>query len=268
VWEKPISPTGQPFRFVQNLKVDRRAGYEMGFYKSLDHDRLYFVHDYGLRTRSFEYRDGELEEVELPWESNLDRIMRWLVPTIGQAIAILIVGLLLLIGSAEWIARTQHSRYEFGLQSRILAPIGLRCLARAIDLVLILMLSIVSVWRIGIIGLAELANDLWLHIPLAETGLRAPLNQAISWAAVTFVILVVTQAIWGVTPGKWLCGLRVMRSTLRPCGFARSLLRELTFVLDAPLLLTILPGIASMLLSDQRERIGDRFADTVVVRKN
>jgi len=69
----------------------------------------------------------------------------------------------------------------------------------------------------------------------------------------------------GVTPGKWLFGIRTMRSTLRPCGFARSLVRGLFYWLEIPLLVTPLPAAASIVFSQNRQRFGDRVADTLVV---
>ncbi len=77
--------------------------------------------------------------------------------------------------------------------------------------------------------------------------------------------LVAVEGAWGVTPGKWLCGLRTLRTTLRPCGLARTILRDALVWLDIPLLLTPIPAAISCVLSPYRQRWGDRFADTVVV---
>ena len=78
--------------------------------------------------------------------------------------------------------------------------------------------------------------------------------------------MILIQSRWGFTPGKWLLGLRMLRTTLRPCGVARSLLRELLMAVDAPMLLTPLPGITSMLSTDCRQRLGDLAADTLVIQ--
>jgi hypothetical protein len=37
---------------------------------------------------------------------------------------------------------------------------------------------------------------------------------------------------WGVTPGKWVVGIRVLGTDLRPCGFGRALLRNLLKFID------------------------------------
>lgn len=50
------------------------------------------------------------------------------------------------------------------------------------------------------------------------------------------------------------------------CGFARALVRNLLYYVDLPLLLTPLPAAISLMFSDHRQRLGDRVADTIVVR--
>ena len=71
---------------------------------------------------------------------------------------------------------------------------------------------------------------------------------------------------YGITPGKWLLGLRTVRTTLRPCGVARAIVRNVFYCFDLPLLLTPLPAAISLMFSDHRQRLGDRAADTIVVR--
>ena len=77
----------------------------------------------------------------------------------------------------------------------------------------------------------------------------------------------VTQAKWEITPGKWLCRLRTVRTSLRPCGFARSLAREIVFFVDCGNFICWTPGILSIALTDHRQRLGDLVADTIVVEK-
>jgi uncharacterized RDD family membrane protein YckC len=72
---------------------------------------------------------------------------------------------------------------------------------------------------------------------------------------------------WGVTPGKWLVGIRVVRTTLRPCGFLRAALRELMLLFDGILCLGWMPGVFCITLTTCRQRMGDMLADTIVIRK-
>lgn len=83
--------------------------------------------------------------------------------------------------------------------------------------------------------------------------------------AALLLLRCVCEGAVGITPGKWQLGIRTMRSDLRRCSMARSLLRTLLIWLDLPLLLTPLPAAVSIALSKQNQRLGDRIADTVVV---
>ncbi|MFO1045496.1 MAG: hypothetical protein U0941_27260 [Planctomycetaceae bacterium] len=38
---------------------------------------------------------------------------------------------------------------------------------------------------------------------------------AFLWLGFTLLVLVRTQGKWGVTPGKWCCGLRVVQTMLK-----------------------------------------------------
>jgi uncharacterized RDD family membrane protein YckC len=88
------------------------------------------------------------------------------------------------------------------------------------------------------------------------------------WVVVLQITFLLTQAWWGITPGKWCCGLRILRSTLQPCGLVRTVTRELLFYwFDAVSFLCWTPGILAIAFTDRRQRLGDFVADTVVVTR-
>jgi len=70
----------------------------------------------------------------------------------------------------------------------------------------------------------------------------------------------------GQSTGKWLLGIRTVQSTLKPVGFASVLVRNLLYCVDFPLMLTPIPTAISLMLSNRLQRIGDRVADTIVIR--
>ena len=76
---------------------------------------------------------------------------------------------------------------------------------------------------------------------------------------------IILEGRYGLTPGKWLLGIRTVSSTGRPCGVARSLLRTILYWIDLSCLITPIPAAISIMLSPSRQRLGDRMADTVVV---
>lgn len=91
--------------------------------------------------------------------------------------------------------------------------------------------------------------------------------------AVVFVVVflgswgyfIAFEATFGQTPGKRLFGIVVVKQLDgAPCGWLASFLRNVFRVIDG--LGGYVVGLAAMLLSDRRQRIGDRAARTVVVR--
>jgi uncharacterized RDD family membrane protein YckC len=101
---------------------------------------------------------------------------------------------------------------------------------------------------------------------------------AIGSGVATAVFLVLVFLIWfgydvlfevlanGRTPGKRLCGLRVVRSGGQPIGFVASSVRNLLRLVDGPLT-SYLAGIVSIVVSKRNQRLGDMAADTLVVRE-
>jgi uncharacterized RDD family membrane protein YckC len=81
----------------------------------------------------------------------------------------------------------------------------------------------------------------------------------------TLVYFAVCQWLTGATLFKALVGLRVVTERGRKCSFPRILLREALFFLDA--VLVGLVAFACMSMTDNRQRLGDMIARTIVVRE-
>ena len=85
------------------------------------------------------------------------------------------------------------------------------------------------------------------------------------WLLLWFFLLSLMEGKAGLTPGKWVVGLRVLRDDLQPCGFGRGLLRNLLRLLDG--LVWYLPGMLVAALTAKWQRLGDLAAKTIVIRK-
>jgi uncharacterized RDD family membrane protein YckC len=80
------------------------------------------------------------------------------------------------------------------------------------------------------------------------------------------VYFVVLEGIWGATVGKGVMGIRVVRPDQSTPGFRRSAIRNLLRLVDGLPVLGIL-GAYLIATSRERTRLGDRFANTRVVRR-
>jgi uncharacterized RDD family membrane protein YckC len=130
------------------------------------------------------------------------------------------------------------------------AGIGSRSIALMVDILLqalVLIPVVIIVTAGGVSGLAEsvvlgvsLFVVLWLYFPMFE------------WLRD------------GQTPGKRAQGIRVVRTTGQPAGFAPVMIRNLLRVIEVYALPFI--ALTSMFFTARVQRLGDIAADTMVVR--
>jgi len=76
----------------------------------------------------------------------------------------------------------------------------------------------------------------------------------------------ITESLFARTPGKFLMGLVVRKFDGGKCGWREAAIRTGFRILEVnPLFLGGLPACALILISRNRQRLGDKVADTVVV---
>jgi len=190
------------------------------------------------------------------------------------------------------------SLFETGIRQAALASAWRRAFARSVDTLLIL--SIIALFPYLLlqdIGIGWQASDqrnlchFLLEVEQATLGgppggreLTSPWRsppieryverivshpEFISYIIATMLVVgslkVSVEGRFGTTPGKWLLGIRTMNSMLRPCGFASALVREVLFWGEILFFITPVPAVISMMLSTDRQRLGDRVTDTIVV---
>ena len=89
-------------------------------------------------------------------------------------------------------------------------------------------------------------------------------------ARVVFVFIlpgwyVVSEAVWGQTPGKRLVGIKVVEANGDDIAAGDALIRNITKIIGGFSLLFILVGVVLIADSRDNQRLGDRLAGTLVV---
>jgi len=104
----------------------------------------------------------------------------------------------------------------------------------------------------------------WLLILHNSSNLSSGLLEGLlSISIVSFLYFLISEGIFAATLGKFAMKLRVVGKSGDPCSFTESLKRNILRFVDW-LPTFYLVGAASIFLSQERQRIGDRFAGTVV----
>ena len=109
-----------------------------------------------------------------------------------------------------------------------------------------------------------------LRIPsetLMQAQLAGPIVIGLGVLIGTLLVTSYMEGRWGVTPGKWLLGIRVIDiNSGNVCGFWRALLRRVLRTIDGAL--GFLVGIFVVAFTPNWQRLGDLAAKTIVVRSS
>jgi len=91
--------------------------------------------------------------------------------------------------------------------------------------------------------------------------------QIVVIAIIPFVYFIIMEALQGATIGKMVLGIRVVRLDGSPISWGQSISRNLLRLIDQiPYVIPYLLGAILIWTSSTKQRLGDRLADTVVVR--
>lgn len=80
-----------------------------------------------------------------------------------------------------------------------------------------------------------------------------------------FLYYIILEGALGATVGKMVARIKVVREDGSPCGFGPAVVRNVLRVIDALPFLYII-GMILISRSDKKQRLGDRFAKTVVIK--
>jgi uncharacterized RDD family membrane protein YckC len=139
------------------------------------------------------------------------------------------------------------------------APLWRRALAQLVDAV-VLMAPVAVVVGLFMKSFTEMEDLFFFSNPL---WIFAGILLSMCWAVLGLVVFSFLEGLWGVTPGKWLVGIRVVGIDLLPCGFGRGLIRNALKFVDG--FFNYMVGILIVALTENWQRVGDLAARTVVV---
>jgi len=139
--------------------------------------------------------------------------------------------------------------------------VGRRLLALIIDGIILLIVG----WIIAVVlpssGVMTAGGDAWDKFKHMSPG-------AVVQIIIPFVYYIVMEAMQGATVGKMMLGIRVVKLDGSPIGWGESIIRNLLRILDhLPYIIPYLLGALLIWSSPGKQRLGDRVAHTVVVRR-
>ncbi len=141
---------------------------------------------------------------------------------------------------------------------------GLRGAAQLLDFVINYLLTIALAVALGIaVGFISRLTGRSVE-PFIEQMNRMSVARWALYSIAGMAYHILGEAIHGSTPGKMILRITVRSSDGGYCGFGQALIRSLAFWIDS--LVFGLPALISMRGSPSRQRLGDKWAGTVVVR--
>jgi len=174
----------------------------------------------------------------------------------------LLMPLILAFVLSPMMRKHRVCQYESATSRMPFASLGRRALAQIVDAVLI-GLPAIAAWLLMmrvVFDFERMFTRQGLTGMLAGFGLIAV---AFAWAIMCFFVFSFLEGKYGRTPGKWITGIKVLGSDLKPCGFGRALVRNLLKFVDG--FFNFMVGVMVVALTENWQRVGDMAARTVVV---
>ncbi len=160
--------------------------------------------------------------------------------------------------------RHRTRRFAFGHLRVELAPLLRRGLARFLDGLLVgIPLAPFWIWFLVSFDQQAWIQDFSRNPTVRFPELLGAILGLLLYGSFTTVLFGVWEGRWGWSPGKGLCGLRVVRTTLEPIGVMRGMIRQILLVGDS--FFTYVVGVALIAITGKQQRLGDFAADSIVI---
>lgn len=162
------------------------------------------------------------------------------------------------------VTTTDNTEAFSAIESSQTGTFGARAGARIIDWVFGTAIGFVA-GAVGGIALAVMSasgmvSDDWMQRVQGGSFLTN-----ILWGLVATVLAeTVSEGIAGATPGKLILGYRVVTTDLQPCTPQAAVIRSLAYFVDS--FFFGLPAYNAMKSSSHNQRLGDKWANTIVAK--
>ena len=189
----------------------------------------------------------------------------WTGAIIGNLIPLaLMIGLVL--AGHVLMARHRDLRYCFGHDTVRLGSLGRRSVARIIDTIIYstpFYATVGWIWFVYGFDFQKLVDAFMADVRRGITMVLVGVLGLLAYGLLTVIVMGTLEGWYGWSPGKLLCGLRVVRTNFQKCGALRGVLRQILLIVDG--FFNYLVGIALIGLLPKCQRVGDLVSDTIVV---
>jgi uncharacterized RDD family membrane protein YckC len=172
-----------------------------------------------------------------------------------------VIPLILAVVLSALMRRHRITQYSSESDEAHYASLTRRAVAQLVDLIIMMGPSVAS---FGFMMWGSMSGSIEEPPTFADgVAFFAPMLAGFGWAILTALVFTYTEGRSGLTPGKWITGIRVLGTDLEPCGFGRALVRNLLKCIDG--FFNFMVGIMVVALSENWQRVGDMAARTIVV---
>lgn len=181
---------------------------------------------------------------------------------IGQILSVpLPVALALILSSL--MPRHRITTYSHGDATVRFASLGRRAISQIIDSSILFIGIIPFLWTLSSFIKSSDFGVVRFFAPVKSLSLTFGL--AFLWGVFLLIAFSFLEGYMGVTPGKWVCRIRVLGTDLDYCGFLRALIRNFLEFVDA--FYYFMVGILLVAFTENWQRLGDMAAKTIVIEK-
>ena len=221
-----------------------------------DNDFSILVNDYPGSYKYHEFKNGKKVFEKTIGVSPFESIKYQIFMGISINVVFLPFLIICLVFISKWIKETRYLEIELLEKHYNIPTLTRRAFARIIDWLISDLICILILYLINDFNDVTLYNIFsWFNLILFYTILKL----------IFLLLFILMEAYSGKTPGKYLTRVKVISYSGGNIGFKKSLLRNLLRIIDQ--MFYGLIGIYLITFSNRFQRLGDKVAETIVIKE-